>query len=104
MVTGDEVGVGVVGHRELLHGARLDQLLRETEQLGLCFQEAKDHHPAIGSLCLQPRGSSRSATPPSTAAPLHCMQQTPHCLKPVRTHTTAVLERAGARLVYCMGV
>lgn len=29
VVTGDEVGVGLVGHGELLHGARLDQLLRE---------------------------------------------------------------------------
>lgn len=37
VVTGDEVGVGVVGPRELLHGARLDQLLREVEKLGLCL-------------------------------------------------------------------
>lgn len=29
VVTGDEVGVGLIGHRELLHGTRLDQLLRE---------------------------------------------------------------------------
>lgn len=32
VVTGDEVGVGVVGHGELLHGARLDQLLRERQR------------------------------------------------------------------------
>lgn len=29
VVTGDEVGVGLIGHRELLHGTRLDQLPRE---------------------------------------------------------------------------
>lgn len=31
VVTGDEVGVGMVGHRELLHGTCLDQLLRESK-------------------------------------------------------------------------
>lgn len=34
VVTGDEVGVGLVGHRELLHGARLDQLLRKGAEAG----------------------------------------------------------------------
>lgn len=34
VVTGDEVGVGLVGHGELLHGTRLDQLLREEAGAG----------------------------------------------------------------------
>lgn len=36
VVTGDEVGVGLIGHRELLHGARLDQLPREGAGAGKC--------------------------------------------------------------------
>ena len=34
VVTGDEVRVGLVGHRELLHGARLDQLLSKGAEAG----------------------------------------------------------------------
>lgn len=36
VVTGEEVGVGVIGHRKLLHGACLDQLQRDGTELGLC--------------------------------------------------------------------
>lgn len=36
VVTGDEVGVGLIGHRELLHGTRLDQLLRKGVKAGEC--------------------------------------------------------------------
>lgn len=36
VVTGDEVGVGLIGHWELLHGTRLDQLLREGRGAGEC--------------------------------------------------------------------
>lgn len=46
VVTGDEVGVGLIGHRKLLHGARLDQRGREaakwvmlpTEHHGACWE------------------------------------------------------------------
>lgn len=34
VVTGDEVGVGLIRHRELLHGTCLDQLLRKGAEAG----------------------------------------------------------------------
>lgn len=37
MVTGDEMRVGLIGHRELLHGTRLDQLLRKGAEAGEHF-------------------------------------------------------------------
>lgn len=47
VVAGDEVGVGVIGHRELLHGTRLDQLLREGKEAGLMpAKKARRQHPA----------------------------------------------------------
>lgn len=36
VVTGDEVRVGLIGHGELLHGTRLDQLPREGAGAGEC--------------------------------------------------------------------
>lgn len=35
VVTGDEVRIGLIGHGELLHGTRLDQLPREGGGRGL---------------------------------------------------------------------
>lgn len=52
VVTGDEVGVGMVGHRELLHGTCLDQLLRESKA-GPMHQQGQGTPPAKGSYYTQ---------------------------------------------------
>lgn len=57
VVTGDEVGIGLIGHRELLHSTRLDQLLREGQELDnvllgctyACDKGQGPSHSAIGS-------------------------------------------------------
>lgn len=68
VVTGDEVGIGVVGHGELLHGTRLDQrrweaaegVVLPTEHHGACWEllgtAARDmlacrQREALGSHC-----------------------------------------------------
>lgn len=47
VVTGDEVGVGLIGHRELLHGTRLDQWGREAAE-GVVLPA--EHHGACWEL------------------------------------------------------
>lgn len=65
VVTGDEVGVGVVGSRELLHGARLDQLLREVEKLGLCLPPKPGTTIQLQVPMHAQLGASISSVPPS---------------------------------------
>lgn len=48
VVTGDEVGIGVIGHRELLHGTRLDQLWRWEAAEGVVLPT--EHHGACWEL------------------------------------------------------
>lgn len=71
VVTGDEVGVGMVGHGELLHGARLDQLLREAEKLGQCLPRRPGRPGSPAQLKVpmdaQARGFNSSAHPCSRA-------------------------------------
>lgn len=47
VVTGDEVGVGLIGHRQLLHGARLDERGREAAE-GVVLPA--EHHGACWEL------------------------------------------------------
>lgn len=62
VVTGDEVGVGMVGHRELLHGTCLDQLLRESKT-GPMHQGGQGTPPVKGSYCTQTQELQRLCKP-----------------------------------------
>lgn len=85
VVTGDEVGVGLIGHGELLHGARLDQLLREGggNVLGGAVACDEGHglfHPAKDPHCThKPSSLSRSRSPISV---LGCPGRTQHSKEP----------------------
>lgn len=59
VVTGDKVGVGLIGHRELLHGTCLDQLLRKGAEAGECSSGLW-----AGSACGWARGHSTQRAVP----------------------------------------
>lgn len=76
VVTGDEVGIGVIGHRELLHGTRLDQLLRESKEAGpmlvmkVLLKVLNGHTDPGAHPCSRPL---KQDAPPQ--APLQCLCQ-----------------------------